>query len=354
MVRPIGIRFREASTKVHHPPSPFASQPPQLGPSLPTPRNPSPPHPSGSLERPNASPSLSLVMLPRAACSRLRVRVRADVHAASLLRVFMSGDCAARCRRTPLPWPCPARPGAVAAPTALRRAPRVLPMPVPCGCHCHLRCLQCAQRHRRPHVAGVTACDPPGSCAALGWGLPSPPAPAAALRAARHRRRALPKGAGRAARAARRRCRCAPAPLLRPLLHCSLPPPPRRACPRPAHRWPARTSPATVPHPRARGHRHLAARRSCCLCRIWGRVAATPPCLRVCTAARRLIPPLPPQLPPPVLSVVNRLLELLLLPFPACMQVIMRRLATDRDASRQSPSLPLRRGVHVQCPPPIS
>ena len=168
------------------------------------------------------------------------------------------------------------------------------------------------------------------------------------------RRRALPKGAGRAARAARRRCRCAPAPLLRPLLHCSLPPPPRRACPRPAHRWPARTSPATVPHPRARGHRHLAARRSCCLCRIWGRVAATPPCLRVCTAARRLIPPLPPQLPPPVLSVVNRLLELLLLPFPACMQVIMRRPATDRDASRQSPSLPLRRGGHVQCPPPIS
>jgi hypothetical protein len=238
----------------------------------------------------------------------------------------------------------------------LRRAPRVLPLLVPCGCHCHLRCLQCAQRHRRPHVAGVTARDPPGSCAALGWGLPSPPAPAAALRAARHRRLALPNGAGRAARAAvpacRRRCRCAPAPLLRPLLHCSLPPPPRRACPRPAHRWPARTSPATVPHPRARGHRHLAARRSCCLCRIWGRVAATPPCLRACTAARRWIPPLPPQLPPPVLSVVNRLLELLLLPFPACMQVIMRRPATDRDASRQSPSLPLRRGGHVQCPPP--
>ena len=71
-------------------------------------------------------------------------------------------------------------------------------------------------------------------------------------------------------------------------------------------------------------------------------------------AARRWIPPLPPQLPPPVLSVVNRLLELLLLPVPACKQVIMRRLATDRDASRQSPSLPLRRGVHVQCPPPIS
>jgi hypothetical protein len=55
-----------------------------------------------------------------------------------------------------------------------------------------------------------------------------------------------------------------------------------------------------------------------------------------------------------VLSVANRLLELLLLPFPACMQVIMRRPATDRDASRQSPSLPLRRGGHVQCPPPIS
>jgi hypothetical protein len=144
LVRPIGIRFREASTKVHHPPSPFASQPPQLGPSLPTPRNPSPPHPSGSLERPNASPSLSLVMLPRAACSRLRVRVRADVHAASLLRVFMSGDCAARCRRTPLPWPCPARPGAVAAPTAPRAAPRA------CRCPCRAAatatCAACSAR----------------------------------------------------------------------------------------------------------------------------------------------------------------------------------------------------------------
>ena len=98
MVRPIGIRFREASTKVHHPPSPFASQPPQLGPSLPTPRNPSPPHPSGSLERPNASPSLSLFMSPRAARSRLHVRVRADVHAAALLRA-----CSCRGLRRTLP-----------------------------------------------------------------------------------------------------------------------------------------------------------------------------------------------------------------------------------------------------------
>ena len=189
MVRPIGIRFREASTKVHHPPSPFASQPPQLGPSLPTPRNPSPPHPSGSLERPNASPSLSLFMSPRAARSRLRVRVRADVHAAALLRACScrgTAPHAAAARR------CRGRVPHAPAPSLLllRRAPRVLPLPVPCGCHCHLRCLQCAQRHRRPHVAGVTAREPPGSCAAPGWGLPSSPAPAPALRAARRPPRA--------------------------------------------------------------------------------------------------------------------------------------------------------------------
>ena len=191
----------------------------------------------------------------------------------------MSGDCAARCRRTPLPWPCPARPGAVAAPTAPRAAPR--------ACRCPRRaaatatCAACSARSATaaPMPPGSPPVTPPvlaqlsaGGCRLR---LRLPP------RCARHRRLALPSGAGRAARAAvpacRRRCRCAPAPPLRPLLHCSLPPPPRRACPRPAHRWPARTSPATVPHPRARGHRHRAVRRSCCLCRIWGRVAATPP-----------------------------------------------------------------------------
>ena len=221
MVRPIGIRFREASTKVHHPPSPFASQPPQLGPSLPTPRNPSPPHPSGSLERPNASPSLSLVMLPRAACSRLRVRVRADVHAASLLRVFMSGDCAARCRRTPLPWPCPARPGAVAAPTAPRAAPRA------CRCPCRAAatatCAACSARSATaapmspgspPVTPPVLAQLPAGGCR-LRRRLPPRCAPrdtaAARFLKAQAARRARP--AADAAARLRRLCgRCSTAP----------------------------------------------------------------------------------------------------------------------------------------------
>ena len=226
MVRPIGIRFREASTKVHHPPSPFASQPPQLGPSLPTPRNPSPPHPSGSLERPNASPSLSLFMSPRAACSRLRVRVRADVHAASLLRVFMSGDCAARCRRAPLPWPCPARPGAVAAPTAPRAAPRA------CRCPCRAAatatCAACSARSATaaPMSPGSPPVTPPVLAQLLAGGcrlrlrLPPPrcaPRDTAASRfltaQAARRARPCPPAAADAAARLRRFCgRCSTAP----------------------------------------------------------------------------------------------------------------------------------------------
>jgi hypothetical protein len=225
LVRPIGIRFREASTKVHHPPSPFASQPPQLGPSLPTPRNPSPPHPSGSLERPNASPSLSLYMSPRAARSRLRVLVRADVHAAALLRVFMSGDCAARCRRTPLPWPCPARPGAVAAPTAPRAAPRA------CRCPCRAAatatCAACSARSATaaPMSPGSPPVTPPvlaqlsaGGCR-LRLRLPPRCAPrdTAASRfltaQAARRARPCPPAAADAAARLRRFCgRCSTAP----------------------------------------------------------------------------------------------------------------------------------------------
>ena len=285
MGRPIGIRFREASTKVHHPPSPFASQPPQLGPSLPTPRNPSPPHPPGSLERPNASPSLSLFMSPRAARSRLHVRVRADVHAAALLRA-----CSCRGLRRTLP---PHAAAVAVVRTSQRRRcsdcaapPRVPLLPVPCGCHSHLRCLRCAQRHRRPHAAGVTARDPPGSCAAPGRGLPSSPGlpPAAAARFLKERE------GRRRQRGARGRAR--------------LPPPmPLRACAASAGAAPllpsataaARMSAPGAPvacsylacdcAPPARP-RAPAPRRSAVVlpCRIWGRVAATPPFLRACTA----------------------------------------------------------------------
>ena len=84
-------------------------------------------------------------MSPRAARSRLHVRVRADVHAAALLRA-----CSCRGLRRTLP---PHAAAVAVVRTSQRRRcsdcaapPRVPLLPVPCGCHSHLRCLHRPKR----------------------------------------------------------------------------------------------------------------------------------------------------------------------------------------------------------------